>query len=302
MLLSPLNLKFHDTETLNKVAAEHVKKGLFLRVNRGDEDEPTLAFLDRLRGCRSDWHPAIAQTLTAIAQQGTVGATAVADFFATAKYGFCFRDVLHSLCVQGWKAQTSDICNHFAGRGVVDQAALQAHINTQSKCMALDTWRIIFDKPKKVFDGSRKAGRNAAIANAIVVGRRSRECILGFLRFRALFCLELRSEIAEHLERLWFGKDPKGWFCVLEYLASSHDLYWVRSILERIVSDVVQNVNVSKSNMRFRIDEPRDWPQQKKRAWSSLPIALGHTPSFSEVAIFAQQRLEKLDSTAPSCL
>jgi len=112
----------------------------------------------------------------------------------------------------------------------------------------------------------------------------------------------LRSEIAEHLERLWFGKDPKGWFCVLEYLASSHDLYWVRPILECIVSDVVQNVNEAKSNMRFRTDEPMDWPQKKKRAWLSLPIALGDTPSFSEVASFAQQRLEQLDSTAPTSL
>lgn len=298
-------LVFADAASLTEVALARVDEGLMRRVRR-DDSEPALAFLDRLSLQRSDWHPAIAQALATVATSGAGGATAAADFFATATSGPIHAQVLGELCDGGWQARTSELLWHRAGSGIVDQDALRAAILPHPAC-----WAIVFDKrPFKYFNGLTAAGRRAAVANAVEVGRPRTDsqtdcCVLGFLRTRALFVPGFRDELVGLLQGLWADGDPRGWFCVMEYVAVAQDPGWLRAFLGTGEHPVGVDGGDDearwrqRARLRFHVDEPAGWPRNKGRTWVGLPMALGEQPSFAEVFAHALARLNELDASAP---
>lgn len=77
--------RFTDAASLTAAARASVRQGLYVTVGR-DQDEPCLAWIDRLAARRSDWLPPIAATLTALAANADADArSAAVEWFRTAR-------------------------------------------------------------------------------------------------------------------------------------------------------------------------------------------------------------------------
>lgn len=280
------------------VAARHSLEGGLTRRVRRDDSEPALAWLDRLGQARSDWLPTIGVVLCHLGLDDELTATATADFFATARVAPALVGFAQALLRAGADPYCAVNQVHVGGWGPTPLSEIAAPLEDIAQSLRRPGWAFFDRPPVRAANVSTRERRHEAVRASVAVGRQRTisgfdPCTLGWLRHLAFFAPDLRPEVAWHLGELARGDDPRGWFCLAEYLAIARDMHWLTDLLTDL-----RATPASWSGLRFGMDEPEGWPEggQQHRL---VALGLGEHPTLGALLAHAGARAEMEIATAP---